>query len=148
MATPLQDVYDTFLARISSDDWMQTASLELLQEDWYQLLQMAVYRVKFPRVSLAINYETQTFDSDLNNQEIQLLGALMKHEWVKRCVATWENLKQFYSFRDYSPANYLHRLVEAEEQIRKECVNLCGIYYRSISGAPSGFAGLAGKEGA
>ena len=30
---------------------------------------------------------------DLTNDEIQLLALYMKHEWIKRCIASWENIR-------------------------------------------------------
>lgn len=42
MATPLQTVYDAFLARIEADDWMLTEEENVVQEDWQMLLNAAI----------------------------------------------------------------------------------------------------------
>ena len=40
------------------------------------------------------------FKEELSQDEIQLLALYMKHEWVKRCVASWENIRQLYADAD------------------------------------------------
>ena len=49
--TPLQDVYDAFLAKQLSDEW-QDMLPELVKEDFRSLLESALPYFKFPRVSL------------------------------------------------------------------------------------------------
>lgn len=104
MATPLMMVYDAFLARITADEWTLEEEFAMVERDWRQLLDIAIFRFKFPRVSL--NYVSGcdcgcdcdlAFAEDLNEDEIQLLALYMKHEWVKRCVASWENIRQLYA---------------------------------------------------
>ena len=40
---------------------------------------------------------SEGFEGDLSQDEIQLLAIFMKHEWIKRCIATWENIRQLYA---------------------------------------------------
>ena len=101
MATPFLKVYDAFLARITADEWTLEEELAIVERDWQELLKMAVERFKYPRVSLEMeeleNNDGQVavmqFKDDLTNAEIQLLALYMKHEWVKRCIASWENIR-------------------------------------------------------
>lgn len=97
MATPFLKVYDAFLARITADEWTLEEELAIVERDWQELLKMAIYRFKYPRVSLDIDTDTSTFINDITNDEIQLLALYMKHEWVKRCIASWENIRQLYA---------------------------------------------------
>ena len=105
MATSFLKVYDAFLARITADEWTLEEELAIVERDWQELLRMAIFRFKYPRVGLDIeetegasemgtNYQ---FTNDLSNDEIQLLALFMKHEWVKRCIASWENIRQLYA---------------------------------------------------
>lgn len=99
MATPLMRVYDAFLSRITADEWTLEEEFAMVERDWRQLLDIAIFRFKFPRVSLEYE-DTENgpyFVEDLNEDEIQLLALMMKHEWVKRCVASWENIRQLYA---------------------------------------------------
>ena len=113
MATPLVKVYDAFLARITADEWTLEEELAIVERDWQELLKMAIFRFKYPRVDLSLeevgvrpNTDTDQlsriqFVEDLTNDEIQILALFMKHEWVKRCIASWENIRQLYSSRIY-----------------------------------------------
>ena len=100
MATSLYKVYDAFLARITADEWTLEEELAIVERDWQELLKMSIFRFKYPRVELSIeeneNQEYQ-FSNELTNDEIQLLALYMKHEWVKRCIASWENIRQLYA---------------------------------------------------
>ena len=107
MATPVIKVYDAFLARITADEWTLEEELAIVERDWQELLKMAIFRFKYPRVELTLqrvspspaeeeecpHLEMLEFVNDLTNDEIQLLAMYMKHEWVKRCIASWENIR-------------------------------------------------------
>ena len=109
MATPFIKVYDAFLARIVSDEWTLEEELAIVERDWQELLNMAIFRFKYPRISLeveSVGIEDENtpqqlvgyqFVKDLTNDEIQLLALYMKHEWIKRCIASWENIRQLYA---------------------------------------------------
>ena len=116
MATPFLRVYEAFLARITADEWTLEEELAIVERDWQQLLEMAIFRFKYPRVSLnKIEFDPNPndcidktfsccFEGDLGQDEIQLLALYMKHEWVKRCIASWENIRQLYADKDFSQA--------------------------------------------
>lgn len=91
MATPLQKVYDAFLAKVEADDWMMNEYWDEVEKDWRQILDQAIFQFRYSRISLEHN-DTE-FDNELTNDEIQVLANLMKLEWVRRCVATWDNLR-------------------------------------------------------
>lgn len=160
MATPFRTVYGAFLARITADEWALEEELEIVERDWLQLLNMAVFRFKFPRVSLEqldidpnpydnceCEVPTQCFKEDLGNGEIQLLSLYMKHEWVKRCIASWENIRQLYADKEFSQANHLDKLIKLESSLREEVKDAEGIYDRVWNKRPSDrFSQLAGKS--
>ena len=149
MATPCLKVYEAFLARITADEWTLEEELAIVERDWQELLKMAIFRFKYPRVGLEIEEigEQYQFVNDLTNDEIQLLALYMKHEWVKRCIASWENIRQLYADKDFSQANHLEKLVQYEETIKLEIKNAEGIYDRSREKRPANlFKKLAGKK--
>lgn len=162
MATPFLKVYDAFLARITADEWTLEEELAIVERDWQELLKMAIFRFKYPRVSLEfeeINNEEEEdnpeqlksyqFVEDLTNDEIQLLALYMKHEWVKRCIASWENIRQLYASKDFSQANHLDKLIKLEAAIEEEVHKALGIYDRSREKRPANlFKKLAGKKNA
>ena len=89
------------------------------------------------------------FVNDLTNDEIQLLALYMKHEWVKRCIASWENIRQLYADKDFSQANHLDKLNKLEAAIANDVRRAEGIYDRSRGKRPANlFKKLAGKKNA
>ena len=149
MATPLIKVYDAFLARITADQWTLEEELAIVERDWRQLLKMSIFRFKYPRVSLDIEEvdEMPQFTEDLTNNQIQLLALYMKHEWVKRCIASWQNIRQLYADKDFSQANHLDKLNKLEAAIALEVQHAEGIYDRSREKRPADlFKRLAGKK--
>lgn len=146
MATPLQDVYEAFLSKIEADDWMLTEEENVVTEDWRMLLNAAIMQFRYPRVSLDYNKESAVFTDDLGNDEIQILANLMKLEWIRRCISTWDNIRQLYSDKDFSQANFLDKLNKTGEQVRDECRLMLDRYGRSTNYKPSKLFGkLAGK---
>ena len=146
MATPLQDVYDAFLSKIEADDWMLTEEENVVTEDWRMLLNAATMQFRYPRVSLDYDKESAVFTDNLGNDEIQILANLMKLEWIRRCISTWDNIRQLYSDKDFSQANFLDKLNKTGEQVRDECRLMLDRYGRSTNYKPSKLFGkLAGK---
>ena len=146
MATPLQEVYEAFLSKIEADDWMLTEEENVAAEDWRMLLNAAILQFRYPRVSLDYDRETAVFTDELGNDEIQILANLMKLEWIRRCISTWDNIRQLYSDKDFSQANFLDKLNKTGEQVRNECRLMLDRYGRSTKYKPDKMFGkLAGK---
>lgn len=139
--TPYKVVYDACLAKILEDEYGDWTPEEI-GLDLQQLLNAAVPRFKFPRVSLEM--EEEGFSGDLTNSEIQILATYMKCEWLDRSILTWENVKPLYVERDFSPGNLIDKLKNLLESERKEALRLESIYYRSRKGKPFDFSKLAG----
>lgn len=161
MATPFLKVYDAFLARITADEWMLEEELAIIERDWQELLKMAIGRFKYPRISLDFEEVTADdsedsecgglklyqFKEDLTNDEIQVLATFMKHEWIKRCVASWDQIGQLYTSKDFSAANHLDKLNKLEAAVRLETQDRVDDYDRSRGKNPASiFRKLAGKK--
>lgn len=153
--TPLQKVYDAFLTRISSDEWTLPEELDIAKRDWRMLLDIAIFRFRFPRIALDIVDASEAdgelqevldeyFVNNITQREIQVLATYMKHEWVRRCIASWEEVKMLYSNKDFSQANHLDKLIKASDQIEKECNKNAATYSRSIDSQPFDFTQFAG----
>lgn len=145
MATPLQAVYDAFLAKIEADDWMlENLTSEDVMEDWRMLLNAAIFQFRYPRISL--ENDGTSFEEDLTNDEIQMLSNLMKLEWERRCLAVWDNIRQLYNSRDYSQANFLDKINKTVAQTQDECRLMMDRYGRAANYKPNKIFGqLAGK---
>ena len=146
MATPLSDVYDAFLAKVEADDWMlneeDRAAVEL---DWRMLLDAAIAQFRYPRVPL--DHDDAVFFSSLGNDEIQVLSSFMKLEWERRCLATWDNIRQLYSDKDFSPGNLLDKITKTVVQTQDECRLALDRYDRAEHYKPNKIFGrLAGTK--
>lgn len=138
--TSFETVYTAFLSKILDDEW-DTWTEEEMEQDLFTLLEAAVTRFKFPRVSL--EYTAEGFTDTLTNDEVQILATYMKCEWLNRTILTWENVKPLYEERDFSQANLLdkfNKMLAAEQTHAKE---LESIYYRSVNKKPFDFTRLA-----
>lgn len=148
MATSLQQVYDCFLSKIEADDWMLTDEISMeVKADWKMLLNAAIMQFRYPHVSLKYDDYSEEFEEELSNDEIQILAYLMKLEWMRRCLATWDNIRQLYSDKDFSQANFLDKLDKTINQVQAESRYLLDRYDRSIEYKPNSIFGkLAGKN--
>lgn len=141
--TPLEAVYDAFLATMLEDEWQLWEDYEV-QQDLRALLSTALPQFRFPRVDLTI--EGDFFVGELNNTEIQILARYMKCEWLNRSILTWENIKPLYEERDFSMANMLDKLYDSLAYEKKEAKRIESIYYRSIDNKPFDYSKLAGEQ--
>lgn len=141
--TPLDTVYDAFLATMLEDEWQLWEDYEV-QQDLRALLSTALPQFRFPRVDLTI--EGDFFVGELNNTEIQILARYMKCEWLNRSILTWENIKPLYEERDFSMANMLDKLYDSLAYEKKEAKRIESIYYRSIDNKPFDYSKLAGDR--
>lgn len=141
--TSFDVVYDAFLSKILEDEW-ECWSEEELRQDLFMLLQAAVMRFKFPRVSL--EYTEDGFVDTLTNDEIQILATYMKCEWLNRTILTWENVKPLYVERDFSQANLIDKFSAMLAAEQANARRLEAIYYRSVNKKPFKYRHLADQE--
>ena len=143
--TPLQSVYDSFLASVTADDWMLEEDMSVIKQDWLMLLNKAIDRFERPHISLQINESGDAFIEDLTSQEIQLLARYMKLEWLNRCIADWRQIKQLYSNKDFSQANHLDKLLKLQRSVEFDCFKAQRRYRRAYEGKVFDFGQLAGR---
>ena len=141
--TPLEVVYDAFLATMLEDEWQLWTEAEV-EQDLRAILATALPQFRFPRVDLTI--EGDSFVGKLSNTEIQILARYMKCEWLNRSILTWENIKPLYEERDFSMANMLDKLYDSLAYEKKEAKRIESIYYRSIDNKPFNYSKLAGDK--
>ncbi len=139
--TSFDVVYTAFLSKILDDEW-EYWDEEEVEKDLFTLLQAAIMRFKFPRVSL--EYTEEGFNDNLTNDEVQILASYMKCEWLNRTILTWENVKPLYDERDFSQANLLDKFNAMLSAEQKNAAKLEAIYYRSINKTPFPYRNLAG----
>ena len=73
------------------------------------------------------------FNSELTNEEINILALLMKQGWVQRQVTSIENTRMKYSGSDFkmtSQANHLSKLLALLEESRRDSFHMQRLYKR------------------
>ena len=141
--TSFDVVYTAFLSKILDDEWDTWTEAEV-EEDLFTLLQAAIARFKFPRVSL--EYTSEGFTDTLTNDEVQILASYMKCEWLNRHILTWENVKPLYEERDFSQANLLDKFNNMLAAEQSQAAKLEAIYYRSVKKRPFEYRRLAQQD--
>ena len=142
--TPVQDLYDAFLVLIESDEWDQLEE-NVANIDFQHLAMAAIPWFKFPRCSLEWDENAEYFkDENITNTEIQIIALFMKAIWLNRVIDTWENLRPYYTERDFSPAKQLSEFRSRQQNQMEQAKDLEKIYYRSIKGKPYDYTTFAG----
>ena len=141
--TSFDVVYTAFLSKILDDEWDTWTEAEV-EEDLFTLLQAAIARFKFPRVSL--EYTSEAFTDTLTNDEVQILASYMKCEWLNRNILTWENVKPLYEERDFSQANLLDKFNNMLAAEQAQAAKLEASYYRSVKKRPFEYRRLAQQD--
>lgn len=141
--TSFDVVYTAFLSKVLEDEWGEWKEAEV-EEDLFTLLQAAIARFKFPRVSL--EYTSEGFTDTLTNDEVQILASYMKCEWLNRNILTWENVKPLYEERDFSQANLLDKFNNMLAAEQAQAAKLEASYYRSVKKRPFEYRRLAQQD--
>ena len=141
--TSFDVVYTAFLSKILDDEWDTWTEAEV-EEDLFTLLQAAIARFKFPRVSL--EYTSEGFTDTLTTDEVQILASYMKCEWLNRNILTWENVKPLYEERDFSQANLLDKFNNMLAAEQAQAAKLEASYYRSVKKRPFEYRRLAQQD--
>ena len=141
--TPFDKVYEAFLSKILDDEW-EGWDEEDIERDLFSLLEVAIARFKFPRISL--DHTTEGFTENLTNDEVQILATYMKCEWLNRNILTWENVKPLYSERDFSQANLIDKFNKMLVSEQNRAKALEASYYRSVNKKPFDYTRLAQQD--
>lgn len=142
--TPVQKLYDAFFVLMESDEWEAWDEYQT-QIDLQHLAMAAIPWFKFPRCSLEWDESAEYFiDENIGNTEIQIIAAFMKKIWYSRVIDSWENIRPYYTERDFSPAKQMGEFQTRLDKIDNQAKELEKIYYRSIKGKPFDYTKLAG----
>ena len=147
--TPFSDIYDSFLAKVTDDMYM-----ELSKDDTYQMLEelllSAIPKFEFPRKDVSdykksytttttVDEQTKTvykvgfFNNKLTSEEINILATYMVVEWLGQQLASIENVRMKYSGTDFkftSQANHIQKLVTLKKEYEREGFHLQRLYKR------------------
>jgi len=88
---------------------------------------------EFEEVEIEVYAETDAFNTELTQEEINIFAHLMLVEWINRQLASVDVTKQAYGSRDFeftSQANHLDKLIKLKESFSKEATRLQRLYTR------------------
>lgn len=124
MATRFIEIYDDFLSKIDDSDLLSLSNDEI-NEFLSIYLQGAIAYFKKCRKDLEdnIDYETQSFNVDLDFEEIDILSDAMVLRWVKPQVARLDKFRTSLGDRDFkmsSNAKQLEVLLSLQKDIRED----------------------------
>ena len=152
-------IYDSFLARVTNDMYMEFTELDTIQM-LQDLLLNAIPRFEFPRFNV-FDYEEGhwddigtyqgvesdnkevpatawvggAFNTNLTQEEINILSLNMVIEWLGQQLDTTENTRMKYSGSDFkftSQANHMAKLKVLIDEQKRDSVHLQRIYKRRL----------------
>lgn len=126
MATPYETVYGRFLNRTTDFNLaeMDDYTLNEMLKGW---LKSAIVNVRTSSDLSSRNDENEEFDSDLSDQDIELLAMGMTMAWLDQYLNSTENVLQFIGGKEekyYSQANHIEQLRAMREDTRLEMKRL------------------------
>ena len=156
-STPFSMIYDSFLAKITDDMYM-----ELNELDTYRLLEKllmnAIHKFEFPRFDITDFEETEVsdvgtyegmdsdnmevpmikyigghFNSVLTLEEINIISTYMIVEWLSQQLASVENVRMKASGSDFkftSQASHIKQLKDMKQQYIDKGFHLQRLYRR------------------
>lgn len=134
--TSFETVYDRFFGKITDDLYLELTP-EDTKRDLQSLLIDSIPGFEFPRQKLDFivteDKKAAFFESDLTDEEINILALLMKNAWLNRQITSIENTRQKYSGSDFkmtSQANHLAKLLELRKETRREEIHMQRLYKR------------------
>ena len=122
MATPFQDVYDSFLGKITDFDLASLTDDEL-KEMLFKRMKTAISKFKECRTEIMLDDMFEEFSNTLGDDEIEILATLMLVEWYNPQINNVVLTKQFLSDKDYrvfSQANHLDSLRRSQNSAKRE----------------------------
>ncbi len=88
---------------------------------------------EFEEIEIEVYAETDAFNTELTQEEINIFAHLMLVEWINRQLASVDVTRQAYGSRDFeftSQANHLDKLIKLKESFSKEATRLQRLYTR------------------
>lgn len=124
--TELQDVYNRFIQKITTYEYVNFTQDEL-DEEFYILLINSLDNF-YSQDDIEIDNVMGVFNRKLTSQEVDILATGMVVEWLSPKINNIELLKQNLSSKDYqfySQANHLKELMDLKSQVE-------GDYYYKV----------------
>lgn len=147
MATPYSEIFTAFKNKIT-DPFYSDLNIDNATEDMILLLNDAILDFSYPKSNIRDkDDELETFNVDLQYDEIQILSILMNLKWIQRQLSNIYNLQQVMSTKDFaitSQANHLDKLLTLEENVKNRADKAMKKYGMKSNYNTADLSGLAG----
>ena len=131
MATTFMDIYKRAIFRFQDYDFMR---LDIQDRedilDRYLLSAIGELSVVIPETA-KYDWETKTFESDFDNEVIELLALGLDYYWFSAKMQNSEILRNSLSTKDFtyfSPANLMRELRNVRNDLKNEYKSAIAIY--------------------
>lgn len=131
MATPYETIYNRFSQKITDFNLVEIDdyTLDNMLQGW---LNSAIVRTRRCKHDLSLrNKETQEFESDLLDIEIELLACGMLDAWISQYLNSTENVLQFIGGKEekfYSQSLHIAELRSIKDENLREMNRLHNYY--------------------
>lgn len=118
------------MGKITDDMYLEWTEKDTI-EDCYNILIDAIPGFEFPRKKL--DYTEEGFQSELDDEEINILAILMMNTWLQRQITSVENTRMKYSGADFkmtSQANHLSKLLNLKTESERQSHHMQRLYKR------------------
>lgn len=130
MVTYFEEVFDSFLSKITTFDEYLSLTEEELNEELAMLLKKSLAKF-INKKDIICNYDMESFNRVLDDLEIEIISFGMVDEWLSPKINNIELLKQSLSSKDftlYSQANHLKELLELKSKAESDFQYWIGRY--------------------
>lgn len=131
MATPLTEIYDSFLTKVTDYSFLKLNEEGVLEDILYKHLRASIVRFTNCTKDLLIDEASQSFTVDLDPFEIEVLATLMTLSYTTGKVLNVKNTEQILSdkeYKIYSTANFLSQLIALKQELQSEVSHLMNAY--------------------
>ncbi|ALA47841.1 hypothetical protein ABE137_12665 [Brevibacillus laterosporus] len=135
MATPLTEIYDSFLSKVTDYSFLKLNEEGVLEEVLFKHLRASIVRFTNCTKELLVDEASQSFTLDLDPFEIEMLATLMTLSYVSGKILNVKNTEQILSDKDYkiySTANFLSQLIALKQELQSESSHLMNAYSLKI----------------
>ncbi|MCR8994647.1 hypothetical protein [Brevibacillus laterosporus] len=135
MATPLTEIYDSFLSKVTDYSFLKLNEEGVLEEVLFKHLRASIVRFTNCTKELLVDEASQSFTIDLDPFEIEMLATLMTLSYVSGKILNVKNTEQILSDKDYkiySTANFLSQLIALKHELQSESSHLMNAYSLKI----------------
>lgn len=131
MKTPLTDVYDFFLSKVSDYNFLKLNEEGLLEEHLFRILRSSAVRFTNCNNDLTIDKDKDRFQSELTDMELEILSSLMALNYTSGKILHVNNMEQIMTDKEYSTysqANHLSQLLTLRDKLQSDVSHLMSIY--------------------